>query len=177
MNKGILATITATAFAASLAVAAPASAAVTFDAATGNGFVGKGDVQLAAGWNNKQLQDNAAAVNFKAQTVSATEATWTCDRDAGPQTQARASTTTTTTSGVVSAIARERNQITGFVLSGYDGGDPVVEEERDGPAVGSCATGWTAINLVVGETEVLDSGLFLFVGGNLIGELAITPVV
>ena len=37
---------------AALAVSTAALATVTFDPATGIGFVGKGDVQLAFGWNN-----------------------------------------------------------------------------------------------------------------------------
>jgi hypothetical protein len=41
-----------------------AAAAVTFDPETGVGFVGKGDVQDVFGWNNMQLQDNAADVSF-----------------------------------------------------------------------------------------------------------------
>lgn len=51
-------------------VVASALAAVTFDASTGTGFVGKGDVQLAFGWNNKQLQANAAGVTFPGDRVS-----------------------------------------------------------------------------------------------------------
>jgi hypothetical protein len=34
---------------------------VTFNETNGTGFVGKGDVQVAFGWNNKQLQTNATA--------------------------------------------------------------------------------------------------------------------
>jgi hypothetical protein len=40
-------------------------AAVSVDAATGSGFVGKGDVQLAFGYNNAQLQAAATAINFE----------------------------------------------------------------------------------------------------------------
>jgi hypothetical protein len=124
-----------------------ALAAVTFDPATGTGFVGKGDVQLALGYNNKQLQDNAGSVQFRASTEQVSTSTWTCDRDAGPQTQERANTTTTTTQGIVSKIDRVKNQITGFNLTGYSGA-PTTETEHEGPAVGSCPTGWTAIDLV-----------------------------
>jgi len=149
------------AVAASVAlVATSASAAVTFDPTTGAGFVGKGDVQLALGFNNKQLQDNAASLAFTYSVTSVTEATWTCDRDAGPQTQERANTTTTTTQGIVSTIARERNQITGFNLLGFSG-SPSETSETDGPAVGSCPTLWTAIDLVEGDPVVTDGGLFV----------------
>jgi opacity protein-like surface antigen len=43
-------------------ISTAAVAAVTFDPATGTGFVGKGDIQLAFGWNNKAAQDNATAL-------------------------------------------------------------------------------------------------------------------
>ncbi|HSK25425.1 MAG TPA: hypothetical protein VK894_00765, partial [Jiangellales bacterium] len=55
-----------------------AQAAVTFDAATGEGFVGKGDVQLALGYNNKQLQDNAGSLEFAAVSEVVTEVSWIC---------------------------------------------------------------------------------------------------
>jgi hypothetical protein len=42
--------------------ASVALAAVTFNPMTGEGFVGKGDVQLIYGWNNQQLQLNAELV-------------------------------------------------------------------------------------------------------------------
>ncbi len=133
-----------------VSVMATALAAVTFDSDTGEGFVGKGDVQLVYGWNNKQLQNNADLVQFQASTEEVSTTTWTCDRDAGPQTQERENTTMKTTQGIVDSIARERNQITGFILSGYDG-DPTTDTEREGPAAGSCPTGWTAVDLVTEE--------------------------
>jgi hypothetical protein len=146
------------AVAGAIATSAAVMALVTFDPATGKGFVGKGDVQLVDGWNNKKLQDNAAFVEFRASSVVATATTWTCDKDTGPNTQERSNTTTTTTEGLVTTIARERNQITGFTLDGYDG-DPVVSEEHDGPTVGSCPTGWTAIDLVEGPSVPSGGGL------------------
>lgn len=127
--------------AASTIISTAAFAAVTFDSESGTGFVGKGDVQLALGLNNAQLQAQANSLVFAVTTTS--ETTWTCDRDAGPQTQER--TNTSTTSGLLTAVARVRNQVTGFNLLGYDGGEVV---ENDGPAVGSCPTFWTAIDIV-----------------------------
>src|SRR5918996_4693526 len=50
-----------TAIVAAFAIGMTAAfALVTFDPSTGTGFVGKGDVQTAFGWNNKQLQNNAS---------------------------------------------------------------------------------------------------------------------
>jgi hypothetical protein len=57
-----------------LAVTIPAAnAAVTFNETNGTGFVGKGDVQVAFAWNNKQLQTNAKDVSFSF-TQDATQA-------------------------------------------------------------------------------------------------------
>ena len=61
MRKTIITAGAASALA--LAVAGPASASVAVDNG-GYGFVGKGDVQSAFGWANKQLQDNATGVKF-----------------------------------------------------------------------------------------------------------------
>ena len=67
----ITATIAVTA--ATLLLAPAASAAVTINETNGTGFVGKGDVQVAFGWNNKQLQTNATGVSFSF-TQDATQA-------------------------------------------------------------------------------------------------------
>lgn len=51
--------------AAAVALGAPAAAsAATLDPATGSGFVGKGEIQTAYGWNNTTLQKNASGVTF-----------------------------------------------------------------------------------------------------------------
>lgn len=56
--------------AVALAVSSAAVAAVSFNPSTGTGFIGKGDVQLAFGWNNAQLQRNAASVTFTYATTA-----------------------------------------------------------------------------------------------------------
>lgn len=48
---------------ASLTVIGTAAATVSWDA-RGTGFVGKGDVQSAFGWNNAQFQANASGITF-----------------------------------------------------------------------------------------------------------------
>jgi len=70
-TKRITATVAVTA--ATLLLAPAASAAVNFNETTGTGFVGKGDVQVAFAWNNKQLQANASGVSFSF-TQDATQA-------------------------------------------------------------------------------------------------------
>jgi hypothetical protein len=59
MRKAIL----SAAMLAVLAVPSVASASVAVDSG-GYGFVGKGDVQVAFGWNNAALQKNASGVSF-----------------------------------------------------------------------------------------------------------------
>lgn len=134
---------------------APASA-YTLNA-DGTGFVGKGEVQTALGLNNNQLQQQAGTLVFTFESTTVSETTWTCDKDNGPQTQERERTTTTETQGVVSSIARERNQITGFNLNGFS--SSTSEVTFDGPRVGSCPSGWTAIDTVQGEPELVSSSL------------------
>jgi hypothetical protein len=145
---------------AMLVAAGAVFAAVTFDPATGKGFVGKGDVQLAFGWNNQQLQQNASQVTFSSTTVS--ERSWICDRDVGPQTQERARTTTT--EALLSKIARERNQITGFILQGPDP-NSTPTESTEGPPLGSCPTGWTAGPISDPVVDEAASGLFVSAPG------------
>lgn len=126
-----------------MAVAAPAMASVIFDPATGTGFVGKGDVQLVFSWNNKVLQDNAFAVDFRVNSVS--ETTWTCTKivmQGNDETReiVQQRSTTSTAQGLVTTVARENSKgkdgaVTGFYLTGYEGA-PVLG--TDGPAPGSC---------------------------------------
>ena len=62
--------------AGALAVGAgTAFADATFDPGSGIGFVGKGDVQQAFGWNNKQLQDNVSGVDFLYEDLTAYDVT------------------------------------------------------------------------------------------------------
>jgi hypothetical protein len=154
--------------AAVLVLAASAvSAAVTFDAETGTGFVGKGDVQLAFGWNNKALQDNANSVQFQAESVVVTEVSWICTNSNNQNTQERERTTTISIQGVVSAAARERNQVTGFTLTGYSG-TPTESSEVDGPAVDSCPSGPWSLTTPAGDPEVVstsEGGLQVSING------------
>jgi hypothetical protein len=141
---------------AALTVTGSALAAVTFDPATGTGFVGKGDVQLVYGWNNKALQDNAGAVQFRASSEVVTERSWTCTNANNESTQERDRTTTTETQGVVSSIARERNQITGFNLTGYSG-TPTESSSTEGPPVNSCPSGPWSLTSPAGDPTVVSS--------------------
>ncbi len=124
--------------------------------ADGTGFVGKGEVQTALGLNNQQLQTGSFAFTY----AVVSETTWTCSRTnlAGREVVQERSTETTT-SGIVSSTARERNQITGFNLTGFSTSSTTV----DGPVVGSCPSGsgaaWTFDDNV--ETNVISDALYV----------------
>jgi len=109
-------------------------AAVTYDPATGVGFVGKGDVQLAFNLNNKQLQQNASKVTFTYETVG--EYTLLCKADDTTRTNPRTGEVIVTpgaerefknrTESVTSSLqgdprqTKGQNQFTGFKLSGIN---------------------------------------------------------
>lgn len=140
-----------------IGVAGITSAAVTFDAETGIGFVGKGDVQLVYGWNNKQLQDNASFVDFRVQSSEVSEVSWECTNSNNDKVQERARTTTTTLEGVFATVARVKNQVTGFNLAGYEG-DEVNTTETEGPAVDSCPSGPWTLTTPAGDPTVSQTG-------------------
>jgi hypothetical protein len=117
-----------------------ANAAITFNPETGAGFIGKGDVQLTYGWTNKQLQDNASKVQFRTFAETEVEYEWVCTQyqnNGNVNTHEKASSTTTKINGVVSSVARVKNQVTGFNLTKYS----AVKSESSssqGPALNSC---------------------------------------
>ena len=120
-------------------MAVPVRASVTFDPATGTGFVGKGDVQLAYGWNNAQLQANATSVTFTYVTTDTYEvvnawATGNADNPVSLNSHIQTVTTTVGVNAVVDNDPRQmkgQKQFTGFILKGFgttvvDGTVPVV---------------------------------------------------
>lgn len=115
LPQGILAA--AVAATALTFTAAGAAAAYDMDA-DGYGFVGKGKVQSVLGWNNKQLQANAAAVSFSHVDVTVSAQAWECTNANNDKVQYRRLITTTTTTDLLDAAARSRKQVNGFVLTG-----------------------------------------------------------
>lgn len=103
---------------------AAVSAEVIFDPQTGLGFVGKGDVQLALGLNNAQMQAQAGSLTFTYDAQTTYDVT--CEFWTGPSHNRQMHTVTNERSyGVNSAVAydaRRRNQVTGFNLTGMDAG-------------------------------------------------------
>ena len=132
-----------------------ALAAVSFNPSTGTGFVGKGDVQTAFGWNNAQLQKNLSNVRFYYQSYQeyTVSEEWSTLAGGSKNTFVNTHTITKTTvcsvNGVVAYDARVRNQITGIYLTGYQGvpvvvggvipviGDIVVDRQNDRNANGN----------------------------------------
>jgi hypothetical protein len=149
-----------------LLAGAVASATVTFDPTSGTGFVGKGDVQLVFGWNNAQLQANAGNIEFQYSAGSVTESSWTCSRPHPTQerdiVQSRNRTVTSSVQGLIDSMARERNQVTGFILNGWQG-EPTVVEETEGPALNSCPAEPSGFTYDEGSTQTTTTNL----GGGL----------
>jgi hypothetical protein len=143
-----------------LGLCAASYAAVIVDV-EGNGFVGKGDVQLAFEWNNAELQANAAGVTFRLVTGEEV-VTWQCEKEGAKNENIKTKSTVQNIGGAISYDARKnkQGQITGFILSGFDGD---AESSESGPAVGTCPTdgsdkdnsGW---QLVPDSIETVTSG-------------------
>lgn len=137
-----------------MAAAGIASATVTFNPETGTGFAGKGDIQLAFGWNNAQLQARAAGVTFTfvAAEIYTAICTWTTGEGTrGERTHNVGHSATVGVAGTVAYDARVRNQITGFNLTGYSGA-PL--SSGSVPVVGAACPGnpgtdgvWTSVSL------------------------------
>lgn len=147
MKRFLLAAAAATAFASTAAWAL-----VTFDPDTGTGFVGKGDVQLAFGWNNAQLQSRASGVTFTYQSSERFE--YTCEWYTGPtHNRKRHEVDHKKTTSVHSTIAYDarknsQGQITGFNLVGLGGTTSTGDvPEVDGDCPGTPGTGAVVIDV------------------------------
>lgn len=146
---------------AALVGAASAVSAEVIVNPDGTGFVGKGDVQLVYGWNNQQLQSNAGAVQFQSTLVS--ERAWECTNSFNQKVQERERTTTSTQ--LVVKVDRVRNQITGFILSGYTGSPSTT---TGGPPLNSCpapVSNWT-LTSPAGDPVVVSAGLQVSIDGS-----------
>ncbi len=136
-----------------------AFAAVTFDAATGTGFVGKGDIQLGFGWNDAALQRNASGVTFSydADEEYKYDCTFTVevgkDKVREPRTQNRGKSTSVF--GTVTYEARKNGQgkVTGFNLNGF--GATTVDGEA--PVDGGSCPGGPFSDGVISNVELLSS--------------------
>lgn len=131
----------------------PALATVTFDPGTGTGFVGKGDVQLAWGWNNAKLQSAASGVTFSYVREDAADFEVTCEWDTVNKKQTIHHAVTNTRS-VNSSVAYDvttatrknpQGSVTGFRLNGFGPGSETTSGQAI-PAVGDgCPNGGDGI--------------------------------
>ncbi len=154
-------------FVAVFLLSAVAFAAVTFDPATGTGFVGKGDVQLAFGWNNAQMQANHQAVTFK--YVAAATYAFDCEWYTGPEhNRKRHENTKTAESGInisIAADSRKTGQWTGWHLKGFTASVPAPAAPTDADCG---AEGNEMKTLIPGSVELLTSsgGLYAVHAGS-----------
>lgn len=142
-----------------VAAASAAFATVSFDPTSGTGFVGKGDVQTAFGWNNAKLQQNAGGVSFSFNDVATYLATctWQTGNPDRPQSLKTHNVDIPRHTRVNSSLqydARTHKQIDGFLLNGYgqtstEGTVPVVGGACVGNEEGIDHNGqWSAVELV-----------------------------
>jgi hypothetical protein len=158
---------------AALVLATSASATVTFDPSTGTGFVGKGDVQTAFGWNNQIAQAQANNVSFEYDATKTYDVTIEFDTGGVHNTTHHTVTQSkdTMVSASVAYSARQSpNQYTGWNLTGLGTttttGDSI-------PSVGdSCSNG------DLGTCQVTDVELTSSSGGLYVSDstLSLGPV-
>ncbi len=100
-------------------LAGSAFAAVTIDPVAGTGFVGKGDVQTALGWNNAELQKKAEELNFTYSTTTtyAVTVSWiTGEGTKGENTHYVEHKRDSSVNASVAYESRTKKQVTGFIL-------------------------------------------------------------
>ncbi len=151
-------------------VSSTSQALVTFDPATGTGFVGKGDVQLAFGWNNAVLQTNALLLTFSLETearyIAMCEWETGTPGEHGYQIHHRTHKKKVSVNNTLTYDARTRNQVTGFFLTGFgtvsESGDevPVV----GGPCPGNQGNGGVWISVEVSGSGGTTGGLYVTFG-------------
>lgn len=134
-------------------------AEVLFDPASGTGFVGKGDVQDAFGWNDAGLQAQAAGVTFTYGYTAVYEAVCTFTTGEGTRGEKTHHVPHAEEMEVSSAVdvdlrRNRQSKVTGFTLTGY--GD-TFSESGEVPVVGGPCPGnpghggvWTSVELLPG---------------------------
>lgn len=154
-------------FAASMAVAAPSVAAAKYDPESGTGYVSKGEVQAALGWNNEEFQANAVRIDFNFRTYRYLRLAWTCTEDGGGGTLERESFRHSTSYGRLTTTPQGHQQVVGFKLS-----DPEYLTARNVPAPGleqgSCPESWTAGDVRSAGIEDEWIGLYMYLDNEIV---------
>ena len=157
-------------------VGASAAFAYTMDA-SGNGFVGKGEVQTVLGFNNKQMQANHQLVtfNYVASSTYQFDCEWTTGEGTkGMKTHVNTKEATTQVNAAVASDSRKTGQWTGWNLLGFAGGalNPVAE-----PTDADCGAEGNAMKTIVpGSVELISSsgGLYAVFSG---ASYLLTPTI
>lgn len=150
--------------AATLALAGAAAAGITFNPLFGTGFVGKGDVQTALGWNNPTLRSEVAEGNVEFEFGQYQNYQWACKTNTDLTL-----TVTGEAHGVVGAIpaydSRKNSQdfITGFNLTGYEDVSGLTFDYTPGYALCVAFHGYTTIYDDSGPVTLYVNGIPLTV--------------
>ena len=173
MNKMLLAGAVALA-----TISTAAMASVTFDYTSGTGFVGKGDVQLAFGWNNAAAQKNANAVTFAVNSLTSYEAVCTWTTGEGKKGEKIHNVEHKKSATVLSNVAfelKKTGQYTGYFLNGFG----ATTSSGDVPVVGGACQGNEGNDAVWSSVTVTgSSGGVLSVTYNGVSvELPNTPII
>jgi hypothetical protein len=156
-----------------------AFAGVGFDSATGTGFVGKGDAQLAFGWNNKQAQTEARNVSFSFKSQQKYDITCEWDTVTGGKNSkviehaVEIHKTTNVNSSILSD-PRKTGQYTGYNLNGFGS---TVETGGPIPAVGDSCQQAHATAVVTDVFSAGATGGLIMSWGAMSVQLENTPVV
>jgi hypothetical protein len=160
-------TAAATALGAALLVAGAASASAYTMDASGVGWVGKGEVQTAYGWNNKTMQNNVGGVTFVYDSTATYEVRCEFDNPGGHHVITQ--TKSTGVNATVGSEARKNSQgkdgpMTGWYLTGFG---ETTTQGGEVPAVGDGCPGNSGLGSVtsVVQTSADAGGLYALWNG------------
>jgi hypothetical protein len=153
-----------------LAVALGASATwaeVSINAAGGFGWVGKGDVQQAYGWNNKTLQTNAQGVSFEVKEHQKLTIVCEIEKELGKVVEVRypeLNITRNVISTTDSDPRQNNSRFTGYRLNGY--GFQTASGSKESYNVGDACTAQGTEGKVVSVTSAGHTQVFAVYGGD-----------
>jgi len=136
-----------------LLAAAGSASAYTMDSA-GVGWVGKGEVQSAYGWNNKTMQDNVGGVTFVYDSTSTYEVVCEFDTPGGNHhvitNTKRSSVKATVGTDARNNSSGKQGPMTGWYLTGFGA---VTSTGGAVPAVGDGCPGNSGLGAITSVTQ------------------------
>jgi hypothetical protein len=135
-----------------LLAAAGSASAYTMDAG-GVGWVGKGEVQSAYGWNNKAMQDNVAGVTFVYDNTATYEVVCEFDNPGGHHVitnTKRSSVKATLGSDARNNSSGKQGPMTGWYLTGFGA---VTSTGQAVPSVGDGCPGNSGLGAITSVTQ------------------------